>query len=211
MGFETEPCPSLVSLQALIAMAPRRTRQTGVLSFECGWVPSVVQAGVRSSFEPMLATPYRNATCHHGHRFAAQQRHCVVLARTSIQTPRVRAGGHSPSLAIYQAPRRLHQPFHAPRGPTMPVRRRDLDPSASRHSTTTRSEPHSRCVSRLASRPRFRSPTLGWMTYRTRTDRRLTLVIDLREYGVPSTYNILVMVINVLGNDTSRVSTLEVI
>lgn len=93
----------------------------------------------------------------------------------------------------------------------MPVRRRELDPSASRHPTTTRFELHSHCASRLASRPRFRSPTLGWMTYRTRKNRRLTLVIDLHEYEVPSTFNILVKVIYVRGNDTSQVSTLEVI
>lgn len=50
----------------------------------------------------------------------------------------------------------------------------------------------------------------GWVTYRTRKDRRLTLVSDPHEYEVPGSYNILVKVIDIFGNDTSQALTLEV-
>ncbi len=50
----------------------------------------------------------------------------------------------------------------------------------------------------------------GWVTYRTRKDRHLTLVSDPHEYEVPGNYNILVKVIDIFGNDTSQVLTLEV-
>lgn len=52
--------------------------------------------------------------------------------------------------------------------------------------------------------------TQGWVAYRTRQDRSLQLVSDSHEYEGPGTYRIAVKVIDVFGNDTTRVVEAEV-
>jgi len=44
----------------------------------------------------------------------------------------------------------------------------------------------------------------GWVAYRTRKDRKLTLVSDPHTYEKAGTYRVLVKVIDVFGNDTSQ-------
>jgi adenine-specific DNA-methyltransferase len=44
----------------------------------------------------------------------------------------------------------------------------------------------------------------GWVTYRTRKDRTLTLTSDPHTYEKPGRYQILVKVIDIFGNDTSH-------
>lgn len=50
----------------------------------------------------------------------------------------------------------------------------------------------------------------GWVTYRTRKDRRLPLSSDRHAYERPGNYTILVKVIDIFGNDTSRAFQVEV-
>lgn len=50
----------------------------------------------------------------------------------------------------------------------------------------------------------------GWVTYRTRMDRKLSLKSDLHIYERPGRYRILVKVIDIFGNDTSRALDVEV-
>ena len=50
----------------------------------------------------------------------------------------------------------------------------------------------------------------GWVTYRTRMDRRLSLSSDPHRYERPGKYRILVKVIDIFGNDTSQAFDVEV-
>ena len=50
----------------------------------------------------------------------------------------------------------------------------------------------------------------GWVTYRTRRDRRLELSSDPHVYPDPGEYRVMVKVIDVFGNDTSKILTLSV-
>ena len=50
----------------------------------------------------------------------------------------------------------------------------------------------------------------GWVTYRTRKDRRLALTSDRHTYSGPGRYRILVKVIDIFGNDTSQAIDVEV-
>ena len=50
----------------------------------------------------------------------------------------------------------------------------------------------------------------GWVTYRTRRDRRLELSSDPHVYRDPGEYRVMVKVIDVFGNDTSKILTLSV-
>ena len=58
----------------------------------------------------------------------------------------------------------------------------------------------------------FRNDTfmLGWVTYRTRKDRKLLLVSDPHSYDAPGRYRILLKIIDIFGNDTSQVFDVEV-
>ena len=58
----------------------------------------------------------------------------------------------------------------------------------------------------------FRNDTFihGWVTYRTRKDRKLELVSDTHTYESPGSYRILVKVIDIFGNDTSQAYDVEV-
>ena len=46
--------------------------------------------------------------------------------------------------------------------------------------------------------------TQGWVTYRTRKDRSLELKSDVHVYGKPGRYRVLVKVVDIFGNDTTR-------
>ena len=52
----------------------------------------------------------------------------------------------------------------------------------------------------------FRNDTFmqGWVTYRTRKERSLPLASDPHRYDSPGTYQVLVKVIDIFGNDTSQ-------
>ena len=50
----------------------------------------------------------------------------------------------------------------------------------------------------------------GWVAYRTRKERALTLVSDPHMYEIPGHYRVLVKVIDIFGNDTSQVFDVEV-
>ena len=52
----------------------------------------------------------------------------------------------------------------------------------------------------------FRNDTFmqGWVTYRTRKERSLPLASDPHRYESPGTYQVLVKVIDIFGNDTSQ-------
>ena len=50
----------------------------------------------------------------------------------------------------------------------------------------------------------------GWVAYRTREDRSLPLTSDPHVYDKPGKYHILIKVIDIFGNDTSQVHTVEV-
>ncbi|MYC66874.1 MAG: site-specific DNA-methyltransferase [Acidobacteriia bacterium] len=50
----------------------------------------------------------------------------------------------------------------------------------------------------------------GWVTYRTRKNRKLALASDLRVYSGPGKYRILIKVIDIFGNDTSQAFEVEV-
>jgi len=58
----------------------------------------------------------------------------------------------------------------------------------------------------------FRDDTFmqGWVTYRTRRDRSLHLVSDPHVYEDPGEYRVMVKVIDVFGNDTSKLVTISV-
>jgi len=49
----------------------------------------------------------------------------------------------------------------------------------------------------------------GWVAYRTRNERRLPLTSDQHTYSEPGKYRILVKVIDIFGNDTSKVLDVE--
>ncbi|MDE2994649.1 MAG: PKD domain-containing protein, partial [Chloroflexota bacterium] len=50
----------------------------------------------------------------------------------------------------------------------------------------------------------------GWVTYRTRQDRKLALTSDTHTYEQPGTYQIVVKVVDIFGNDTSHAYQVEV-
>ncbi len=50
----------------------------------------------------------------------------------------------------------------------------------------------------------------GWVTYRTRKERKLPLSSDPHVYEKPGKYRILVKVIDIFGNDTSQAFDVEV-
>jgi len=50
----------------------------------------------------------------------------------------------------------------------------------------------------------------GWVTYRTRKDRSLALASDPHEYPEPGSYSVMVKVVDIFGNDTSKVIPIEV-
>ncbi|MES4793438.1 MAG: hypothetical protein C4321_11085 [Chloroflexota bacterium] len=50
----------------------------------------------------------------------------------------------------------------------------------------------------------------GWVAYRTRKDRRLSLRSDAHRYPAPGTYRVAVKVVDIFGNDTTRVFPIEV-
>jgi hypothetical protein len=58
----------------------------------------------------------------------------------------------------------------------------------------------------------FRNDTFvnGWVAYRTRKERRLPLESDVHTYGAPGRYGVAVKVVDVFGNDTTRVFPVEV-
>ena len=58
----------------------------------------------------------------------------------------------------------------------------------------------------------FRNDTFmqGWVVYRTRKERKLTLVSDAHAYEEPGKHRILVKVIDIFGNDTSQAFDVEV-
>lgn len=58
----------------------------------------------------------------------------------------------------------------------------------------------------------FRNDTFmqGWVAYRTRKERKLSLASDPHTYEKPGKYRILVKVIDIFGNDTSQVFDVEV-
>ncbi len=58
----------------------------------------------------------------------------------------------------------------------------------------------------------FRNDTFmqGWVAYRTRKDRTLSLASDPQVYERPGRYRVLVKVIDVFGNDTSQAYDVEV-
>jgi adenine-specific DNA-methyltransferase len=58
----------------------------------------------------------------------------------------------------------------------------------------------------------FRNDTFmnGWVAYRTRKERRLPLQTDPHTYDAPGSYTVAVKVVDIFGNDTTRVFPLEV-
>ena len=58
----------------------------------------------------------------------------------------------------------------------------------------------------------FRDDTFmqGWVTYRTRRDRSLELVSDPHVYDEPGEYRAMIKIIDVFGNDTSKLVTITV-
>ncbi len=50
----------------------------------------------------------------------------------------------------------------------------------------------------------------GWVTYRTRKNRKLALISDPHTYEKPGRYRILVKVVDIFGNDTSQAYDVEV-
>lgn len=50
----------------------------------------------------------------------------------------------------------------------------------------------------------------GWVAYRTRKDRKLPLLSDPHSYDKPGPYAIMVKAVDIFGNDTSQVFTVEV-
>jgi len=49
----------------------------------------------------------------------------------------------------------------------------------------------------------------GWVAFRTRKERELTLTSDVHKYDQPGKYRILVKVIDIFGNDTSQAFDVE--
>ena len=58
----------------------------------------------------------------------------------------------------------------------------------------------------------FRNDTFmqGWVAYRTRKDRGLSLSSDPHVYQRPGKYRVLVKVVDIFGNDTSQALDVEV-
>ncbi|OGG45156.1 MAG: hypothetical protein A3F84_11880 [Candidatus Handelsmanbacteria bacterium RIFCSPLOWO2_12_FULL_64_10] len=58
----------------------------------------------------------------------------------------------------------------------------------------------------------FRHDTFmnAWQAYRTRQNRKLTLVSDAHEYLKPGRYHVLIKVVDIFGNDTSRLLECQV-
>ena len=52
--------------------------------------------------------------------------------------------------------------------------------------------------------------TPGWVTYRTRKDRTLVLTSDPHLYEKPGTYQLLVKVVDIFGNETSQMIRIEI-
>jgi len=50
----------------------------------------------------------------------------------------------------------------------------------------------------------------GWVAYRTRKERRLALTSDAHAYEAPGTYRVAVKVVDIFGNDTTKVCPVEV-
>jgi len=50
----------------------------------------------------------------------------------------------------------------------------------------------------------------GWVAYRTRKERKLTLVSDPHLYDAPGLYRVLLKVIDIFGNDTSQAFDIKV-
>ena len=50
----------------------------------------------------------------------------------------------------------------------------------------------------------------GWVTYRTRKNRALDLESDAHTFDAPGTYNVMVKVIDIFGNDTSKIIAVKV-
>lgn len=50
----------------------------------------------------------------------------------------------------------------------------------------------------------------GWVTYRTRRNRALDLESDHHSYEAAGRYAVMVKVIDIFGNDTSKIVTVEV-
>lgn len=49
-----------------------------------------------------------------------------------------------------------------------------------------------------------------WVTYRTRKDRTLLLESNPHTFDEPGIYNVMVKVIDIFGNDTSKIVPLKV-
>jgi adenine-specific DNA-methyltransferase len=49
-----------------------------------------------------------------------------------------------------------------------------------------------------------------WVTYRTRKDRTLTLKSDPHTYEAPGDYSVMIKVIDIFGNDTSKILRVKV-
>jgi adenine specific DNA methylase Mod len=50
----------------------------------------------------------------------------------------------------------------------------------------------------------------GWVTYRTRKDRTLSLKSDVHTYEKPGKYMVMIKVVDIFGNDTSQAFEVEV-
>jgi hypothetical protein len=50
----------------------------------------------------------------------------------------------------------------------------------------------------------------GWVSYRTRKDRSLDLLSDPHVYSAPGEYQVMVKVIDIFGNDTSKICPVKV-
>ena len=50
----------------------------------------------------------------------------------------------------------------------------------------------------------------GWVTYRTREDRKLSLLSDTHSYTKKGKYQVLIKVIDIFGNDTSTLTNIQV-
>ena len=50
----------------------------------------------------------------------------------------------------------------------------------------------------------------GWMDYRTKQDRSLKLQTDTHTFAAPGTYKVMIKVVDIFGNDTSKVVEVKV-
>jgi hypothetical protein len=50
----------------------------------------------------------------------------------------------------------------------------------------------------------------GWMDYRTKQDRSLALQTDPHTFAAPGTYKVMIKVVDIFGNDTSKVVEVKV-